>query len=165
MYFAADPVCTNCTGLESGLVVRASSELEESGRTYSAAQIADGDDETAWCEGVDGHGRGSSLTFSWDASHDLKVIWLYPGYMKSADHFFNNGRPKTLRISSGEQSLDVALPDVARDDFQMAKNLGTVVPLDWRGVQELTVVVVDVYEGEKYADLCWSEVDILVAGE
>lgn len=90
----------------------ASSTLAPQGKaTYTAAQAADYDGTTAWCEGKPGDGVGewlevrrsevdkSGKTFEDEGFCHLEGWLVVPGYAKSQAAWEGNGRVRTFRLS------------------------------------------------------------------
>ena len=87
----------------NGCFVRSTSELvdntkrQESGHNkYSAVSAIDGDYQTAWVEGASGDGIGESIFVS--IPNNCIVINIQGGYGKSETLFYQNNRPKTVRL-------------------------------------------------------------------
>ncbi|MCB9694065.1 MAG: hypothetical protein H6736_19835 [Alphaproteobacteria bacterium] len=109
---------------------RASSTLAaQGGNRYDAANVFDADPSTAWCEGVEGSGKGSWLEIRFAPPTHIEDLPVYvrmgpgplamaviPGYAKSASAWAGNGRVRELKVSTcdGKTSDTVALA-VAED--------------------------------------------------
>lgn len=79
--------------------VWASSTLQskQPGR-YSVKNVFDGDSTTAWVEGVEGDGRGESITVEFLENVTVKGFLLFPGYTKSLKTLIENVIPTGIRI-------------------------------------------------------------------
>lgn len=176
-----DWACAPCGDLAShgGGRVKVSSTLEPEGR-YGAANLTDGDLDTAWCEGVRGDGVGSTLTLELERPLVLEAIAVWGAYLKSEPTLRDNHRVRSVvaraaRAQTGWTLADPADP-VARD-----ASTGQDVPAGawlehvkrstppWRGVDALssqpvrrvTLMIESVYPGAAADDLCISEIDVL----
>ena len=146
---------------------------------YSMGNIGDGNTASAWVEGVDGYGIGEVLIVPClDLSQPIKI---WSGYGKSSNSFYNNSRPKQVRLIIVQAEMDGAT-----QYGTMYKNLQMVsqskVKLeDINGYQSLEtpyykassyeseaeqrdytyflgLEIVDVYKGTKWDDTCISEI-------
>lgn len=54
----------------------------------------------AWCEGVPGHGIGETITIRIEGAVAFRRLLVGNGYPKSSRTYRNNGRVKTLEITS-----------------------------------------------------------------
>ncbi|MDY0200486.1 MAG: hypothetical protein RBR40_05815 [Tenuifilaceae bacterium] len=86
-----------------GCFVRSTSDLTDNmqpkklgnGR-FSAISAVDGNYQTAWVEGVAGHGIGESIFVS--MPNNCSVMNILSGYGKSRALFYQNSRPKTVKL-------------------------------------------------------------------
>jgi hypothetical protein len=84
---------------EKKAAVWASSTLQakQPGR-YSVKNAFDGDSTTAWVEGVEGDGRGESITVEFLENVTVKGFLLFPGYTKSVKTLIENVIPTSVTI-------------------------------------------------------------------
>ncbi|MCB9779597.1 MAG: hypothetical protein H6742_13620 [Alphaproteobacteria bacterium] len=183
-----DYACAPCQGLPLAELddLKVSSYLDRNQR-YAGSRALDGDLQTAWCEGAEGPGVGQTLRIVLRRPLLLEAVGLWGGYFKDAELLAANARVKTAKLTTSagtEQLLHFADPTapLARDP-----SLGSDAPpiTDWYAhmiqgevprlhvdppagqdgpfeVTWLQLEVVDVYPGSRYADLCISELDLLV---
>lgn len=123
----------------------------QSGNSYGAGNVLDGNPSTAWVEGVAGSGRGEYLTFRFDEPTTVQQIYITNGYTKSSKSFWNNARVAQLRLTaSNGANQTVYLDDHA----------------DWQGITTdalknvswLQLRVADTYRGAKWEDTAISEI-------
>jgi len=96
---------SNVVGIDTVIIngkkaaVWASSTLQskQPGR-YSVKNVFDGDSTTAWVEGVEGDGRGESITVEFLENVTVKGFLLFPGYTKSLKTLIENVIPTYIRI-------------------------------------------------------------------
>lgn len=120
---------------------------------YSVYNLFDARKEFTWCEGVTGDGLGEKLTFNLPTEQTVTGLRLWNGYQRSLKHFKANGRAKQVKVSDGTHSELITLKDsygVQEVRFQTPFR-----------TTPLTLEIVAVYKGEKYADLCISELSFL----
>ena len=153
--------------------VTASSTLTEGSVSYAAARVADGKLSTAWCEGQPGSGTGASLTLHFDTPIQVRWIELWGGYFLDEKRLFTNERVQSYRISFDDHTHQrVRSSDVPRDGFAAAQrspnvvaNAAWVEPGLSAALQpvlskSVTIEVLSVFPGDKYTDLCISEVKV-----
>ncbi len=64
---------------------------------YGPFNLVDNDTQTAWVDGIEGHGIGESIKIVVpEGKNGLKI---FPGYGKNESLFYKNDRPSKLRIS------------------------------------------------------------------
>jgi hypothetical protein len=103
----------------TGFTVAASSTLAPQGRMrYDGGQVVDGDQATAWCEGVPGPGQGEWLEVRTNldpvasARCQLEAFSVIPGYARSDESWARNGRLRRFRITSCADPTDGFETDV-----------------------------------------------------
>jgi hypothetical protein len=148
----------------------ASSELPRSRvSAYGAANVVDGDQSTAWVEGVPGLGAGQWIAiYLGDAAQlrGLKKVSgiLYGGYQKNTASYENNSRPGLLRLEllADSQSIGVAsvvVQDAIESHYESATEFG--IPVDScpaRGTLWLRATIAKARPGRKWADTGISEI-------
>ena len=148
----------------------ASSYLSPSGKKYAVnyhpIYALDGDPETAWVEGAEGHGQGErwsvSLMLPDKMSRELRVR-IRNGYPKTDELFRANGAIQVLdvKISASEEHMESRLSLENTSDWQEV-----LIDLpDWgEPIIDVEFIVQSVYAGEKYEDTCLSDVEFYVRG-
>lgn len=157
---------------------QASSVLTPTGNAkYTVGNLIDKKSGTAWVEGVDGSGIGSTVKFNRvkQSNKRIKSIVITNGYAKNNETFINNNRVSCVKINT-EYKLDTEYWDSFSDGIQENFNgkIGTkheyffylkdvpteqVLSFDCPiQANELTLEVLDVYEGLKYDDTAISEI-------
>jgi hypothetical protein len=132
--------------------IRASSTLEAAGATsYDAANMLDGDPETAWNEGRRGDGTGEWVEITLAGAATVQRLQIWNGHQKE-DLFAHNGRVRMLLIDAGERTFLVELLDVAGPQVvELAEPVRTTT---------VRLTVDSVYPGERYPELAISEVEL-----
>jgi ribosomal protein L37E len=137
--------------IDSGTVrVRASSTNPNEPR-YRVASIQDGSRATAW----NSHGEnqdsnvGVTVTFTFDRPVKLARITMINGYVRRKDLFQGNERVAklTVQADAAEAAWDV------RDSDQPQS-----LDLDPKPTNKVTLVIDAVYPGNRYRDVCITEV-------
>lgn len=77
---------------------------------YPASNLIDGTLQTAWVEGDDGLGTGTTLTLQLSEYETVHGIMLTDGYLKSADLANKNARASRIGISAGGYYGELDLP-------------------------------------------------------
>lgn len=148
---------------------------------YAGGSAVDGNNATAWVEGVTGGGKGELLVIT---QLDLsKKIEILSGFGKSQSLFAANNRPKAINIhivralaQGGGQSqcgtYYEALKIIASSKMVL-KDINQFQPLpvapfkretysfqgeQWDYEYWLMIELIDVYPGTKYQDTCISEI-------
>ena len=148
---------------------------------YASSRATDGNESTAWVEGVLGNGKGEVLLIpNLDIS---KKVEIRVGFAKSEALYWANARPKKIVVhvvraqpkyngatQCGQwfenvtwiSSQPVTLQDVNR--YQplplpaFKKETFKIEGEDWDYQYWLMIELVDVYPGKKYEDTCISEI-------
>lgn len=134
-----------------------SSALQESGYDYSVASLVDENTQTCWAEGVSGTGEGESITFSSDETKTVSGLAILPGYLKSEDLFYKNGMPLAVEITSGDKYWIGEIKDFQPD---FSSPMDSMVFIDFGedvDMNECTVTLSDCKSGNKYDDICITE--------
>jgi len=109
--------------------VRASSELPPSKKTtYVAANVLDGDPDTAWCKGAPGDGVGQYLEFrakkdsfakNMESFCTLEGLIVSKGYLKSQGVYMLNNRISKIAISDCNGGNKTEVPSLVKaDDYR-----------------------------------------------
>lgn len=130
----------------------ASSVIDQEGYDNSAAMVVDGDLVTSWQEGVEGKGKGEYVKFWLKNSCKVQYFKFYVGNWREDEHFYNNNRPKTLRIDLDGASFDVIFPnEKSVFCYKLTRPVETTT---------VTYTIRKVYAGEKHNDTCISEIEL-----
>lgn len=125
--------------------IKASSELHENSRIYSAQNIANLNLDSPWVEAAKGNGIGQSITFGCNASG----LYFLSGYVsaKKPNLWKQNSRPKRIQINflDTHNSKVFLLKDSPDPQF-----------LNWGQPYNgfLQIVILEVYKGTKHEDTC-----------
>lgn len=136
----------------------ASSALKAQGsKSYKASNIFDGDLETAWVEGVKGHGIGQWIEFKnvgiriegdWCGFSSISIL---NGYVKSDKAWRENGRVKRLKVYCNGKPKYIL-------ELQNSRSSQTFsVDIDARAT--IRFEILDVYPGTKFQDTAITEID------
>lgn len=77
--------------------------------------VLDGDDTTNWQEGVSGPGVDEYLSFTFDKVYSVEYMTFKLGNWKTDEYYNGNYRPKTLLITSGNNSWTITFADVKQE--------------------------------------------------
>ena len=129
----------------------------DSGVTYYASNLIDNSLSTCWSDGVSGIGIGETITINFDKEYLVSGLTIYNGYQKSSALYYGNARVKEMSITfSDGTSLTVTLNDTtAMQQISFSEDVNT---------SSLVLEVVSAYSGNKYQDVCLSELEVY-AGE
>lgn len=144
--------------LDNANNIVASSALKAQGsKSYKASNIFDEDTETAWVEGVKGHGIGQWIEFK-NVSVRIDGYWcgvgsisILNGYVKSDKAWKENGRVKRLKVyCNGKPKYILELQNSrSMQTFDVDIDAGTKIRFE----------ILDVYPGTKFQDTVISEID------
>ena len=133
--------------VESELYCVSSVLPSQSGNNYGPQNLFDGSNRTAWCEGVPGNGEGERIHIRIEDGPPFRRLLINNGYAKSADTYRNNGRARTIDITTDRgDRIRTVLPDTSSEVVVQIPG-----PVQYR---ELTIRIVDTYPGSKYQDTC-----------
>lgn len=142
--------------------VYASSELDSSANhNYNAVNVFDADTLTAWADGSAGPGEGESISLCLNTSINqmhtsLKItqIVLMNGYFKTEALWRANGRVRQMALFVNGK-LHCFIDFLDERLLQSAE----IPPVNlWEAPRTtLRFVIMDVYPGEKYDDVCITE--------
>ncbi len=118
----------------------------QSDSTYGPRNLADDDPRTAWCEGAQGNGIGESLTIRIDDGPPFRRLILKNGYGKSPRVYENNGRIRTVAITS-DTGLQTTVDLADQNDERL-------VYLPGPAQRWVRLTILDVYPGKRFADTC-----------
>lgn len=134
---------------------------------YLPGNVLDGNQSTAWVEGVEGDGIGEWIAIYLGESDELSnlsdiVVQIEVGYQKSEESFINNGCPSKLLVElfSGEKLLSKNSVDAT---IYASAGVGWVytelqVSSNVQGSIWLRITIEDAIPGKKWHDTCISEI-------
>lgn len=140
----------------------ATSELIGNKHTYSAAYSCDGDVNTCWQDGVPGNGVSEVLTYYFDQPRCIVGVDIINGRVDIEEKYYDNNRIERLVVY---YLLDGVVKGNAVVDLDDVYNMEPVYYELTDGVfneayycDSIQVEIESVYEGEKYNDLCLTEI-------
>ena len=120
---------------------------------YHGPEFAvDGDERTSWQEGVDGAGRGESITLHLSRERKVQALALKLGNWVSEEAFYANHRPKKLYLKIGGKKFLLTFKDGMTEKYVV---LSEPVRAD-----KLTLVLEKRYQGDLTKDTCISEIQV-----
>lgn len=128
-----------------------SSTLKGQGsKVYGMANLTDNNPTTAWVEGVDGDGIGE-----WFEIKGITVNTIYNGYQSSPENWKNNSRVKRFKVyMDGHPLCFLDLTDeMGAQRFELPHHA------NWEDKLNFKFEIVEIYKGDKWADVCISHVD------
>jgi hypothetical protein len=149
---------------------------------YESKNLFDGDLNTAWCEGIKGHGEGEWVEFNF-ANVSIGAIGIINGYTKREAIYYANNRIKKIKLDveyvpmrygeaqrsgGSEEALEreTTVIDLEQKQFnELNKNVEAPF-MSWladyddnyRHVRKIRLSILEVFPGTKYDDTCISEV-------
>ncbi|MBQ4819601.1 Hint domain-containing protein [Aquimarina sp. MMG016] len=165
-YWAAgNQGCSWYCGVES-MELSASSYLSSQGKSsYIPDNAHDFSYKSAWVEGVEGHGIGEYLLYSFGQENPrITEIIIANGYVKSGAAWKNNSRIRKLKVSVDDRPIAIlnltdqravqhfTLDPIGNSDRSNYEQLKTLPR--W----ELKFEILEVYPGDKYQDTVISEI-------
>lgn len=164
-----DIIGSGCSWYCGGAVkeIKSSSTLNSSGDiTYDAENAHDLSYETAWVEGVAGHGIGEYLEYTFAATNPrITDIFIVNGYVKNNAVWSANSRVKKLKLYYNDKPIAILnLQDkVAEQLFELENPLGYENRSDMEFLKTqkdwtLKFEILEVYPGSKYTDTVISEI-------
>ena len=147
-------------------LVDATSELSPSdGKSYSGANLVDGDYKTAWVEGVSGVGIGESVTLHLDKTQPVYGIVICNGYTADYDLYSKNGTLASVKVDFGngkvvEENVGGYGSEYLEGDYLAEMNLNKIELDEPVMTDEITVTITSANVGSKYDDTCVSEIRV-----
>jgi len=138
------------------ILISASSYLATQGQNKYQPNLAfDGDMRTAWVEGAAGDGIGETLEFLiFPTNKTIRQFNIYNGYIKSPSAYYNNARPKTLRLYINDiAKYDLKLVDkICMQTFYMLEEIKVEAMI------EVKFEIMEVYPGKKWQDCAITDI-------
>ncbi len=145
--------------------IEATSVLEASeSATYKPENLLDGNFSTAWVEGEEGVGTGTTITIKLEQPTLVYGLKLYNGYQKSKDLFVQNGRVKHVTVSNADNVLadrDVYYDkpyEMDMDFVEYDRPYNLIAFQQPTVVDEIVITIQDACAGDKYEDTAISEI-------
>lgn len=133
------------------------------GNKYKPLYAFDGELDTCWAEGTDGHGIGEILVIN-SGPHDefdVKNIRIFSGYGKSAELFYKNSRIEKMEIVVFTYTSSVGSKKVRKLVTFNDKPEFKTIPINKKNVYKINFKILEVYEGSKWDDTCISDIEIV----
>lgn len=146
--------------------VDATSELSPSdGKSYSGANLVDGDYKTAWVEGVSGVGIGESVTLQLDKTQPVYGIVICNGYTADYDLYSKNGTLASVKVDFGngkvvEENVGGYGSEYLEGDYLAEMNFNKIELDEPVMTDTITVTITSANVGTKYDDTCVSEIRV-----
>jgi len=138
-----------------GVSIKSSSTLTKQGaNSYSASNMIDGADATAWSEGVSGDGVGEWIEFTITDNFRIGFSWqIGNGYNRSKETWQANNRVKKMKVLVDDQVVGyIMLANVSvYQSFDIAPYWLKDSPEFKKGTT-IKFVIAEVYKGSKYDD-------------
>ena len=159
--------------------VTATSELKEGASFYSASNLMDNDDNTAWVEGESDFGKNARIKIN--VKGVVTQILLVNGFRKSSKTYYENNRVKKIALYiDGIRLGEMEFPDRPFHKVTMANildegeliNLGnffekksnkTFYGTSFFCDSNVEMEILEVYPGTKYNDTCISDIYMIKA--
>jgi len=124
--------------------------LETSNDRFSPLKLIDGSGSTCWQEGTEGNGEGESITFILPEKRNISVISILNGKHTSSKAYSENSRAERIVVKVGNKRYTITLDDVMEKQiFRLPSP---------KEAEEITVIINSAYPGDKWEDLCISEI-------
>lgn len=117
---------------------------------YEPAMMFDGNRATAWVEGDDGDGVGSTITLHFGRARSLVGFEIINGYDKDQRIWSANSRVREVEASTGDGQVQV----ITLEDVRGASRFDFDAPVE---TSWLRLKIESVYPGTKYKDTAISE--------
>jgi len=125
--------------------------------TYWVENMFDGSPETAWTEGVPGAGIGEYIIINFNRPIFVDRLGMIVGYAKTkvdqyGDRFTGNTRVRSISVEiNGSPSLQHTFQDIRAMQY---------LPVNKQSVNQMRIVITDVYPGQRWEDTSVSELEI-----
>ena len=129
----------------------ATSEIHQDGYDNSPICAADASVTTSWQEGVDGPGKGESLTLHYESASPIRYFLFRLGNWRDNVYFYGNNRPRSLILTfeDGSQTTAVFPADQAGYYVELSAPVTTSF---------VTFTIESVYIGTDWDDTCIAEI-------
>lgn len=124
--------------------------------TYTADKTIDGDNTTAWLEGVKGHGINEWIEFSADTEQYVSGFALYNGYQKNKTTYINNGKVSKIKVTfSDNTNLEYELPSQTFEESIKGNTIKFSEPVKTKSIR---FTILDIEKGVYYDDTAINEI-------
>ena len=128
---------------------------------YSSENITDMDPRTAWVEGEEGYGIGEYIEFNgYNSIWSGTQIVILNGFQKSINLWKNNSRVKTFKVYAD----NIPICFLELEDIMGYQVINLQPLIDVGDISIIRLEIYDVYKGEKWKDVCISDIFISCAG-
>lgn len=130
---------------------------------YHPNYVLDDNAKTAWVEGEEGNGEGSTLSMpvSYLPQVDRVKLRIRNGYQKSRGLLTANAAPREVSVTLVDAAGPVTTHTAALERTMGWQEIEVAVP-SGRGLMRVELTVVSVHPGRRYRDTCISDVQVLV---
>ncbi len=133
-----------------------SSAADGDGFTYSAANVGDGKQSTAWVEGDEGSGLGASITADLGGEKVLTGLTVWGGFWYTQNYWSRYNRAKLLVVEFSDGSTQ----DFNLNDEFKAQTLTFAAP---KRTSTVKLKIKGIYNGSTFNDSAIAEVRLLDA--
>ena len=134
------------------VLISSSSLKPQAGNTYGPRQAFDGENRTAWVEGVAGDGIGEWFEVRFEQPMKISTVYIANGYGKTSRSYQENGRIREASISTEAGSGIITLADSnAEKAIRLPANLAG------KKTRWVRLTILSVYPGGKYPDTALGE--------
>jgi len=153
---AALPAGAHAAKLEIAGASASSTYPADGNVTYDAKNIADGKAGTAWVEGADGAGMGSTIELDLGGEKGVTQLKIWGGMWYSADSWNRSNRPKQIELEFSDGSTHMV-------DLADNQEVTTVKLPSPKSTSKVTLRLKGVYSGSTFPDTAISEVQVFDA--
>ena len=165
LYEAVGEECSWYCGGSVNQIVASSFLADQGKNSYSPVNAHDLSFETAWVEGVAGHGIGEYLRYTFKPETPrITEIKIANGYVKSPAAWKANSRVKKLKVLVNNKPYAILLlEDSMQEQIFEVEPIGygdrkNFLLLKRRPAHTITFEIMEVYPGSKYQDTVISEI-------
>lgn len=142
----------NCVNANT-INISASSFLKEKGKVYPPSNIIDKNLNTTWAFRYKNKKEKPELIIKLKKSENIQSLSIVNGFAKSRNLYYANSRLKKIQIflisKNKKRDFYIELKDVFNvQHFQITNNFK---------INKIKIKVMEIYKGEKYNDLCLTE--------
>jgi len=121
--------------------------------SYDAKNISDGKAGTAWVEGADGAGMGSTIDLDLGGDKDVAQLKIWGGMWYSADSWNRSNRPKQIELEFSDGSTHMV-------DLVDKQEVTTVTLPSPKKTSKVILRLKGVFNGSTFPDTAISEVQV-----
>lgn len=151
------PAVSTAPEFEADVNIQASTHLSvQAGNRYIVGNLTDGNSSTAWIEGADGYGYGETITLSLAEACIAGGFTLMNGYCSSEAAWENNSRVRKFLVYKDSSPVFV----LELEDTMDTQRVQFPEAISFDVGDEITLEILEVYPGVRYADTAISELRI-----